>query len=171
MKSDEEFISGIYRKAEERKKEEINISRGRHIRAWQTLAAAAACLCLIVSGAVYAGSRREEPQEDNAPEKGAVMALSVDGTGIPAAEGDTSGSEAIRARFSDEDGTQEGKSPRPEGMDTYQPGVQGTDMNGRQRGFAALDVFWAGHKLACSVGGQAQSSGDGMEMQDAGGNL
>ena len=46
MKSDEEFIAGIYRKAEERKVEEVKDDAGKkpHFRAWSALAAAAACM-------------------------------------------------------------------------------------------------------------------------------
>ena len=45
MKSDEEFIAGIYRKAEERKVEEVKDDAGKkpHFRAWSALAAAASC--------------------------------------------------------------------------------------------------------------------------------
>ncbi len=55
MKSDEEFIAGIYRKAEEKRKEEEKKECGQRVQAWRILAAAA-CLCLIVSGVVYGKS-------------------------------------------------------------------------------------------------------------------
>ena len=78
MKSDEEFIAGIYRKAEERKVEEVKDDAGKkpHFRAWSALAAAA-CLCLVISGAVYAGSGQKQKDNDTTG-KDAVMALSFE---------------------------------------------------------------------------------------------
>lgn len=91
MKSDEEFIAGIYQKAEERKIEEAaqhSQSTGRvyNLRAWRPLAVAA-CLCLVLSGAVYAGSRTKWSEEGSpAPQSKAtgeneVMALSLEESG------------------------------------------------------------------------------------------
>lgn len=168
MKSDEEFIRGIYRKAEQRKKEESNAGCGRHFRAWQPLAAAA-CLCLIVSGAVYAGSRKEVPHQEPDPGKGAVMALSVDDAGIPAADGELPGNEAGRVRMSD--GMKEGDSPKAGQPDTYQLGAQWVDENGRQGKDAALNGLWACHELARSIKAQERPAKEGMEKQEAGGSL
>lgn len=91
MKSDEEFIAGIYQKAEERKIAEANTVRQtqsdgklHHSHTWYGVAAAA-CVCLIVSGAVYAGRSGQAPdgaysEQENAGtgEESAVMALSED---------------------------------------------------------------------------------------------
>ncbi|MDE7326271.1 MAG: hypothetical protein K2N63_08360 [Lachnospiraceae bacterium] len=166
MKDDKEFIAGIYQKAEERKREEeMHTGHGHHLFAWRSLAVAA-CLCLIVSGAVYAGNRKETPQEDYDPGN-SVMALSMDDPGIPAANGDMSGSEGMRARMSGEDGISD--SPNMEGTDTYQSGAQGVGEAKKGKS-AALQGFWAGHELACSMMDQAPSAKNGMKMQEAGGN-
>lgn len=95
MKSEEEFIAGIYKKAEERKTAEENAAREKenagkqhHFHLWQGVAAAAG-VCLIVSGAAYAGAGRRpdgvpngsySEQEDNGAEPDAgIMPLSEDG--------------------------------------------------------------------------------------------
>lgn len=91
MKSDEEFIAGIYKKAEERRiaeakaaQEEENAGKQHHFHVWHGVAAAA-CVCLIISGAVYAGRPGQTPdgaysEQENAGtgEESAVMALSED---------------------------------------------------------------------------------------------
>ena len=121
MKSDEEFIAGIYRKAEERKVEEVKDDAGKkpHFRAWSALAAAA-CLCLVISGAVYAGSGQKQKDNDTTG-KDAVMALSFEEPGNT----DTYQNSRI--------------------------GMQRADGKGQQGKNAAVDGFFAGAELALSV--------------------
>jgi|GEM_PF-5395506 len=140
MKNDEEFIAGIYQKAKERKKEEeINAGHRSRFRTWQVLTAAA-CLCLIISGAVYAGSRKETPPKDSVSDQNAVMALSIENRGIPAADGENN----VRVR------TSEGEM--------------------RQEKNKILDGLWAGYGLACSIIEQTPSTKSGTKTQEAGGN-
>ncbi len=139
MKNDEEFIAGIYRKAEEKRKEEKNARRGHPVRVWQPLAAAA-CLCIIVSGLVYAGSRKETPRKDPVSGEGAVMALSVENMGMPTADGEKN----ARARTSGEERKQEKSS--------------------------ILDGLWAGYDFSGFVMGQFSAADEGIKTQGAGGN-
>ena len=149
MKSDEEFIAGIYRKAEERKVEEVKDDAGKkpHFRAWSALAAAA-CLCLVISGAVYAGSGQKQKDNDTTG-KDAVMALSFEEPGISLASGEFADDESTRVRMDVElDGT------KPGNTDTYQNsriGMPRADGEGQQRKNAAVDGFFAGAELALSV--------------------
>lgn len=125
MKSDEEFIAGIYQKAEERKMEEEktaqnlqNTGRGHNFRAWRTLAAAA-CLCLIVSGAVYIGSRPGQEEDSPAQQSGlsgenAVMALSLGEPGETA--GDAAPGDDVNPRGRIAPGEENGEAPGTEGF-------------------------------------------------------
>ncbi len=135
MKSDEEFIAGIYRKAEEkRKEEEKNTKRGQRVFVWRRLAAAA-CLCLIVSGVVYMGSQRKVPQKDPVSEQDAVMALSIENGGEPAADGERNS----RAWTFELDGTDDGNVESAE---------KGVSVVRQQERNVALDALWAGYEFA-----------------------
>ena len=153
---DEEFIAGIYKKAEERKIEEEktaqslqNTGRVYHFRAWRTLAAAA-CLCLIVSGAVYAGSRNADSGENipAPPGDGAVMALSLDDGGMQAgdvdmAQGSGDGDMRLRERGAVDGGGIDGKGNRAS---------DGEGENARASAMqnAVTDAMYAGFFLAHS---------------------
>lgn len=142
MKSDEEFMAGIYRKAEEkRKEEEKNTGRGQRVFAWRALAAAA-CLCLIVSGVVYAGSRGEEPQNAPGPEQGAVMALSLEG------EAAADGEKTPRTRMTEGEG-------------------DGTRIYPDSQNGAAADALLAGYVFAHFL---LEQTKDNSNIQESGGN-
>lgn len=162
MKNDEEFIAGIYRRAEERKKEEDRKrGRGHHVRAWQAFGVAA-CLCLIVSGAAYAGRRKETPK-GTVPEDGAVMALSVDDAGIPAAEGKPD----ARVRTSGNEGRQVDEVV---GADGSPDGRIYVDAVRQQEKEAVLEALWAGYEFAHFIRGQVPAKEGGIKTQEAGGN-
>lgn len=149
MKSDEEFIAGIYRKAEEkRKEEEKNIGRGQRTFAWRALAAAA-CLCLIVSGVVYAGSRGKTPQNNPDSEQNVVMALSL----VDTESGD--GEKTPRTRMTEGEG-QRGEMTRANGVSIYPDGQN-----------AAADALLAGYSFAHSLMEQTK---DNSNIQESGGN-
>lgn len=146
MKSDEEFIAGIYRKAEEKRKEEEKTKCGQRVQAWRILAAAA-CLCLIVSGVVYMGSQRKVPQRDPVSEQDAVMALSVENEGEPAADGE--------------------KSPRARTFGS--DGAEDVSVVGQPKRNVVLDAFWAGCESAHFLM-EPSLQEDNDNTQEAGGN-
>ncbi|MDE7212654.1 MAG: hypothetical protein K2O03_14585 [Lachnospiraceae bacterium] len=135
MKSDEEFIAGIYQKAEERKMEEEkaaqslkNTGRRHNFRAWRALAAAA-CLCLIVSGAVYANGRSKQQEEDSPARQGelsgenAVMALSLGESEVSA--GDAAPEDDVNPRGRIAPGEENGEAPGSVGFRSGENAVVG----------------------------------------------
>ena len=155
MKSEEEFISGIYRKAEEKRKEEEKKECGQRVQAWRILAAAA-CLCLIVSGVVYMGSQRKVPQRDPVSEQDAVMALSVENEGEPAADGEKN----PRARTFGSDGADD---------ESVGSAKKGVSVVGKPKRNVALDAFWAGYESAHFLM-EPSLQEDNANTQEAGGN-
>lgn len=113
MKSDEEFIAGIYKKAEERKIEEAKAAQRaehvgglHHFHVWHGVAAAA-CVCLIISGAVYAGRPGQTPsgasngtysEQENAEAAPGVGIMPASEDGIMALSAEASIQEEMQGR-------------------------------------------------------------------------
>lgn len=151
MKSDEEFIAGIYKKARERKIEEKAVqnpqSTGRapRVLAWRTLAVAA-CFCLMVAGAAYAGNLRKNTgdssgQQEETPKADAVMALSLGEPEDAAGDAQSTEGDNISSR---------GRSGM-EGKNGGTPGESGQPPEGRAASDGenvAADAMRAGFLLA-----------------------